>query len=200
MKDEANVIVGCIYKHPHMNVDDFLSNYFAPFLQEISKENKRLFLLGDFNINLLNHETDNSVKHFVDIFESSLLLPSILLPTRVTTNTSTLIDNIFFTPTKYKISSGNFLTGISDHLPQYLILEQNDQRFLPKSIQYRDWKRFDKEKFTSEFRNLDWNNLLSLDEQDPNTAFDNFFNCINGLINLHAPIKTMSWRKLKKSS
>ena len=82
MKNQTNVIVGSIYKHPHIDIDNFSKNYISPFLQQISKENKRLVLLGDFNINLLNFNDVDSVKNFVDTLESSFLLPSISLPTR----------------------------------------------------------------------------------------------------------------------
>ena len=120
MKNQTNVIVGCIYKNPHMDIDNFSKNYISPFLQQISKENKRLDLLGDFNINPLNFNDVDSVKNFVDTLESSFLLPSVSLQTRVTATSSTLID-IFFSPSKYKVSSGNLLINISDHLSQYLI-------------------------------------------------------------------------------
>ena len=103
MKNQTNVIVGCIYKHPHVDIDNS-KNYISPFLQQVSKENKRVVLLGDFNVNLLNFNDVDSVKNFVDTLESSFLLPSISLPTRVTATSSTLIDNIFFSPSKYKIS------------------------------------------------------------------------------------------------
>ena len=178
-----------------MDTNNFSKNYISPFPQHISKENKRLVLLGDFNINDFD-----SVKNFVDTLESSFLLPSISLPTRVTATSSTLIDNIFFSPSKYKVSSGNLLIGISDHLPQYLIFEQNTYACISKPIQYRDWKKVDKDRFTSDFRNIDWNNLLSLGLQDPDTAFNNFFNTVNALVDQHVPIKTLSKRKIKKSS
>ena len=52
---KSNIIDGCFYKHPVMDVGDFNKNYFNPLLGKLSKENKQLFLLGDFNINLLNY-------------------------------------------------------------------------------------------------------------------------------------------------
>ena len=61
MKNQTNVIIGCIYKHPHMDIDNFSKNYISLFLQQMSKENKRLVLLGDFNINLLNFNDVDSV-------------------------------------------------------------------------------------------------------------------------------------------
>ena len=135
-------------------------------MQEISKEkNKRFVLLGDFNINLLQYDSSNSVKAFIDSLHSFFLLPSISLPTRTTETSSTLIDNIFFTPTKYKACSGNILVGISDHLPQFLILE-NYLRNENEKIYFRCWKNFDKEKFTVDFLNINWKETLSLEQKN----------------------------------
>ena len=47
-------MIGCLYKHPSTNVSDFNKNYLKTPLDELSKENKQVFLLGDFNTNLLN--------------------------------------------------------------------------------------------------------------------------------------------------
>ena len=51
-------LIGCIYKHPCMSVDEFNDIYLTPLLKKITFENKNIFLTGDFNINLLNTETD----------------------------------------------------------------------------------------------------------------------------------------------
>ena len=41
-----------------MSVDEFNDIYLTPLLKKITFENKKIFLTGDFNINLLNTETD----------------------------------------------------------------------------------------------------------------------------------------------
>ena len=70
---------------------------FNPLLSKASSElNKPVFLLGDFNIDLLAHDTDKIVSNCIDILSSLSLLPHIILPTRVTGTTSKVIDNIFF--------------------------------------------------------------------------------------------------------
>ena len=33
----TNIIVGCIYRHPDDNIDDFNTNYLRPLLQKLSK-------------------------------------------------------------------------------------------------------------------------------------------------------------------
>ena len=51
-----------------------------------------LQLLGDFNVNLLNHSIHSGTSIFLDSLLSKGLLPLITLPTRITQNSSTLIN------------------------------------------------------------------------------------------------------------
>ena len=45
------MIVGCIYKHPEMTVYDF-NQALSQLLEKLARENKKLVLMGDFNIDL----------------------------------------------------------------------------------------------------------------------------------------------------
>ena len=56
---KSNTIVGVIYRHPSMDLTDFDCNYLNKLLENISKEQKSSFLLGDFNVNLLNYNENN---------------------------------------------------------------------------------------------------------------------------------------------
>ena len=51
-------------------------------------------IVDNFNINLLDYKNSKEVKSFVDILGSSLITPTISLPTRITTHSSTLTDYI----------------------------------------------------------------------------------------------------------
>ena len=47
----TNMIVGCIYKHPSLPINDFTNDFISLFSLKLQKESpKRVFLLGDFNI------------------------------------------------------------------------------------------------------------------------------------------------------
>ena len=64
---KSNLIVGCIYKHPCMDICTFNDHYLNPLLDNLSKEaNKTIVLLGDFNIDLLNFDTSEYVSSFLD--------------------------------------------------------------------------------------------------------------------------------------
>ena len=92
---KANMIVGTIYRHPGMPITLFNSDYLKSLLHKITSEKKQILLLGDFNINLLKCDDEPEIASFMDIVGSNLILCQILLPTRVTDLSKTLIDNIF---------------------------------------------------------------------------------------------------------
>ena len=75
---KKNIIVEVIYRHPSMDVTDFNSSYLNKLLEKISKEQKSVFLLGDFNVNLLNYNEHNQTNKFLDPLASNSFIPLIL--------------------------------------------------------------------------------------------------------------------------
>ena len=83
---KTNVIVGCIYRHLHMDLNGFNDQYINNLSEKISKENKTVFLLGDFNIDLLNYDQHSLTNEFLDSLSSHMLLPHIAQPTGIRNN------------------------------------------------------------------------------------------------------------------
>ena len=83
----------------------------------LSKENKKVFITGDFNFDLLNISKQNETFRFFDTMMSNFLLPLISIPTKVNSGTNTLIDNIFTNHLHPDMKTGNLSIKISDHLP-----------------------------------------------------------------------------------
>ena len=52
-----------------MNIKEFVM-IVSKILDKLSKENKSTFLLGDFNINLLNYDIYPTTKEFLDSLSS----------------------------------------------------------------------------------------------------------------------------------
>ena len=77
--------------------------------------------MGDFNINLISYNDDKNTGNFLNTMFSHSFSPYITTPTRITRNTKTLIDNIYYNKPLNKIISGNLSSMISDHLIQFLI-------------------------------------------------------------------------------
>ena len=118
---EKNFLFCCLYRHPNSNPDN-LSIYLQEVLSNPAVSNKQIFLLGDFNFDLLNYDSHTATGEFVNLLLSKQFLPYIVHPTRVSDNSSTIIDNIFANVLDQETVSGNILTQITDHFPQFLIV------------------------------------------------------------------------------
>ena len=104
-----------------MNINEFNDDYLNKLLDKLSKENKTIYLLGGFNINLLNYGLHPATNEFLVSLSSHYFLPHILQPSRVTTNSKTLIDNIFSNMAVPNIIPVNLTASISDHPPQFFV-------------------------------------------------------------------------------
>ena len=89
-----DIIVGVIYRPPGGKLDSFYDAFF-PIIDRINSENRPCYIVGDFNIDLLNTSNKNGGNAFVNRMFSTGFGPRIDRPTRVTENTATLIDHIF---------------------------------------------------------------------------------------------------------
>ena len=114
-KNSKNMIVGCIYRHPRMQHNEFNEKYLKPFSEKLVSENKEVILLGDFNIDLLKCDSNKNVSDFLDIIYSTNLVPNITSPTRLTSRSQTLIDNIFSSIINDDCIAGNLISPISGH-------------------------------------------------------------------------------------
>ena len=81
-----------------MDLNDFNTNYLKNPLHKLSKEQKSVFLLRVFNFSLLNYNNHNPTNEFFDPLASIFFFFCSVYfkkPTRLTSNSKTLIDNIF---------------------------------------------------------------------------------------------------------
>ena len=67
--------------------------------------------MGDFNINILNSQSHQPTNEFINLMLSNSLYPLISKPTRITSSTATLIDNIFTNNLEQKFG---FINGVDN--------------------------------------------------------------------------------------
>ena len=172
--DNQEFIIGGIYRHPNGD-----PNHFNIALNDTInkiKDNVIAITLGDININLMN-EDDNTSSYLNNYFQKNFI-PCITVPTRITDHSATIIDHIFLkVPPKFiqnKCSSGNLITDISDHLPNFTFLDLQ----IP-TIKHRPYIRL----FTDKNKKLFADNLcdeepLIIDSEltEINRAYDIFSN------------------------
>ena len=115
-----NIIVGVIYRPPNDNLELFKESLLQ-FLQKLDSQKKKCFLMGDINSDLLRVEENRHTNDVLNYMFSSSFYPLISRPTRITSTSATLIDNIFVNSLEDSFTSGLLLTDISDHLPIFQI-------------------------------------------------------------------------------
>ena len=191
-----NVVIGIVYRSPDQDVRTF-NQFVEDLLSKLTKnENKLIYIMGDFNINLLNEDVHVPTNEFIDMMTSYSLYPSITKPTRISTRSATLIDNIF-TNSHNKQKAGILLTDISDHLPTFVTTnlsayhestdKSNDQLI-------RDMSEKNMSVFKQKLRSVDWDDVCCSSD-DVNKSYASFIGKFNSLYDECFPKK-----KLRKSS
>ena len=133
-KKTSNDIVGVIYRHPKMDTSVFIDKKLNHITNILAKENKKkIYIAGDFNFDLLKYSNHTDTANFFDKMTSNLLVPIILVPTKINTKNDTLIDNIFTNQFNSQTITGNLTVNFSDgHLPSFAIFPKPNQNHLPK--------------------------------------------------------------------
>lgn len=188
-----NIIVGVIYRPPNQNLNSFV-NEFSELAEKISRENKILYIMGDFNINLLNVDNHCQTSEFLDGLFSNLLCPMINRPTRITSYTASLIDNIFTNNFDGHMVNGLLFADISDHLPIFSIM-MDDEYYTQNRITqtYRDKSIKNVEKFKDKLANCDWFNTIG--QNNPTNAYSTFIDKFTSIYNECFPIKRSSKKR-----
>ena len=186
-KSDKNTVIGCIYKHSNLAIQEFMDTFLQPLLDKLSYENKNVILLGDFNIDLLHYESHIQTREFLDKIYFGSLSPHITIPTRITPRSRTLIDNIFTNTMDEPSISGNLMCSISDHLAQFLIHpEQNAKKCLNEKTKYkRNYKKVNKEKFEQDLQHITWVEALKVNDTNVDTSLGNFLQIINSVLEKH---------------
>ena len=185
-----NAIVSCIYKTPGSSVDVFREWMESVFM---NIANKNIFICGDFNIDLLNPSNHRSTEDFINAMQSMSLLPTITKPTRVTSHSATIIDNIFTNVIDNK-TNGILISDISDHLPVFTVFDMNYRNKIDNHKQFR--RRRNEESLTAlkqELITKDWDNVYNA--ADVNSAYNAFISLFLTLYNKHCPIIEYNKRK-----
>ena len=73
--------------------------------------------------------------------------------------------------------------------------------FIPRkhNIYRRNTNRYDKENFLSSVQNINWNNIININENDTNFSFNSFFCHFQKLLDKYIPLKKVSNKEFKRS-
>ena len=199
-----SVVIGNIYRPPRDTVENYTS--FTSEMDQIfhnfkSCKNKDIVIAGDFNIDLLKIKDKPSFNDYFETVISNGFLPKITLPTRKTSHSSTLIDNILVRPANI-VSSANagiLKINISDHFPCFLSLDSlKIDKCSHKFIKIWSRDKFSLNRFYNELNKEctaeKFDSNLSI---DPNLNYEILNNIIQNAYEKHIPVKFVRFNKHK---
>ena len=191
-------IIGGIYRHPNQPIPIF-NEALSDVFEVISRKN--CIIVGDMNIDFLKFDVHSHTTDFVKTLLLYNMLPVILLPTRVTGRSSTLIDHVYTNcqamSTKRMLKAGNLITDFSDHLSNFLLIVStaNDVKLVGRPL-IRIISPTNIKAFNSDLHKYQWDNLIgSID--DPNEAYNKYMKIIENHFEENFPLVRQSRRAYK---
>ena len=126
-------------------------------------------------------------------------LPYILLSTRVTDHSATIIDNISSNSLESDTISGNLLSQISDHFPQFLVIKNTTVDYRHCTLFQHDYSEFVDLSFINDFTGLSWD-FLNETNLNINSKFDALYEKVHETAIKHVPVKKVTPKQLKLRS
>lgn len=192
-----NFVVGVLYRHPNGKTKYF-SEKLEKVLSKIGKENKKVVIMGDLNIDIIKVGKHRETDDFLNLMFENCLFPYITYPTRFDKDLkATLIDNIYYNYVSEELISGNLISHVSDHLPNFIIIPTVKIKAPATKTYKRNFESFDIESFRQDLIDTNLANKLQ-QMKDPSKMYDFFHSTLSFLLDMHSPVKPISRKKKRK--
>ena len=125
-KNGKQYVIGSLYRLPNTD-ETTLVNHMKNTLLKLKNEptHKEIIMGMDHNLDLLKIHQHKPTQKFLETMLDCNMLPTITHPSRITSNSATLIDNIFISKQLQKsFDSCLIMDNMSDHLPTLALLKQ----------------------------------------------------------------------------
>ena len=201
--NNKSLIIGNIYRPPRELLDNY--NIFVEDLESIFNcyevQRHETIVVGDFNIDLLKMFDRPIFKEFFDTFMTNGFIPKITMPTRISSVSSTLIDNMFIKISDdFSSSTAGILScNISDHFPCFLFLDyihmnnNKPQRYVRRRFVTSESLTSFKDEVNAKCMEF-VGNMVS---QDPNVNYDALNKILCDAYDKHLPVKISKFNKYK---
>ena len=190
-KNDSYIISG-IYRpnYKYDKVKEFNKKLSSMLRNDTFKKSKTI-LIGDFNINLLEHNDHRDTSDYLNKIQSLNYIPLISRPTRFPEGEQnareSLLDHIY-TNFIHQSISGIVHYKITDHLPIFINMSIAENTSKTYQIQFRYFTEANKQLFKRSLIAVEWERLLIEDDVDRN--FELFHDKIKEMYNHHFPVKS----------
>jgi len=163
---DFNFVLICTYRSPDSNFDEFLQ-ILEIVICKVQTRGLNLFLCGDWNVNFLQHST--KLLELQNLLLMHNLVNIVKSPTRITHDTSTLID-VMITNLNCNKQTLIYDLGYSDHLAQVAYIKSDKPVQGPKTVIKRQFSDNAIQEFVHLLQKESWDQVLQSD--DVNKSFD----------------------------
>ena len=171
--NSKNILLVSGYRPPNSNAKASLKEYDG-ILNSLKRHKQHELIFGlDHNYDLLKSAHNNITGQFLNINIDNDLTPCITKPTRVTSKTATLIDNVLISnKLSYSFTPYVLVDDISDHYPCLVLLhDANKCRKNKIRISKRTLTDSSIQQLNNNLAQIDWNYLEHLDVNEGFTEF-----------------------------
>ena len=185
IKNAKPIIFGCCYRPPETS--NYLPKEYDVFFNEsvkdIINEKKEVIVMGDFNV---DYHRKNCNKNFKDIMKVNCFKQMITSSTRITEDTSTLIDLLFVNKPSNFPTANVIATSLSDHEIIFCSRKINTHKHPNRTIKCRNYRVYDHHQLQNDANNIDWSPIYGM--YDVNRAVDFLQSNLKSLFDKHAPL------------
>ncbi len=187
----------CNFYRPPQSRKHFL-DVFESQIEKATESGLPIFLLGDLNVDLLNTTTNPYAIEVSKLQKSFDLTQLISTPTRVSCNSSTLIDHIYCSNVDNVIEAESHPCPISDHNIVYCrIISTTEVNRKPTSVRFaHNYKKIAQENLIMFFSNVYWNQFR--EQKDINHKWIWLHNMLLLARDSLAPKQRVTFRRKKK--
>ena len=150
LDNDPNILIGVFYRHPKKASDNTFLEQLKCSLSKIKSRSKHIILCGDFNYQ-----------------------PCITEPTQIVPgNRPSLVYNTFINNIDKNLHTGNLLDKLTDHIPNFVIIENMNKKTSKQKIKVRDMIHFTPDKHLADPKDLD--SVLLQDFSNVNDMFKSY--------------------------
>lgn len=192
--NDLNIGIAIVY-NPNVGNQYFAMEYEKLLLDIQDLGFDRVFLLGDYNINVsLPHPVGNhaALNRIHDVFNLSVLPTS---PTRITDVSASTIDLLVTDCPQSIITAKAISNCISDHETVFLITDIRVRRQEHHTITVRDFRAVNSVRLQADFQTRNFEAIVEI--RDPNVKAERITSELLNLMDRHAPEKVITVKNEK---
>ena len=194
------ILIGILYRPPDQFKfkSKFLDNLSTSISQTFSFDEQEVYISGDLNINLINSQkhTPNGIKRYKEFCSLPGIEQLLTLPTRITKNSSSLLDHVLTNSADRISQFGIVNVGLSDHQLIYCTRKITQTRLnAHKYVKMRSLKYYSEDLYVKKLKEIDFPDYSNF--KDINETYSDFTEKVASVIDEIAPIKEV---RVKRNS